>query len=270
MTHYHFIGIGGTGLSPIAQIFLEQGHLVSGSDLSLSTLANDLQKKGARVSIGHDAKNIEGAEVVIRSSAVKDDNIEVVAAKNAGLPVLKRADLMDELTRNKKVLAVAGTHGKTTTTGMLAWALTYFGEDPSYIIGGVSKNLKSNAHAGKGQYFVIEADEYDGMFLGLNPFLLVVTNMEHDHPDFYPTMEEYRAAFQKLVSLISVGGYLLANDDNPNSRKLLNVVPKEIQAFSYGVKPKADYQADSIRQVERIGVQFSARLVGPTRLKISS
>lgn len=260
MTHYHFIGIGGTGLSPIAQVLLEQGHSVSGSDIILSPLAEELQHKGVEVNIGHDPGNIKSAEVVIRSSAIKDDNVEVIAAHNAGLPVLKRSDFLGELTEGKKVLAVAGTHGKTTTTSMLAWTLTNLGEDPSYIIGGISKDLKSNAHAGKGTFFVIEADEYDGMFLGLKPFILIVTNVEHDHPDYYPTMEEYKNAFQKLIKLIVPGGSLLAYSDNTNSSELLKSTQGDVHAFSYGMNTNADFQAIEINQQDQTGVQFTARL----------
>jgi UDP-N-acetylmuramate--alanine ligase len=196
MTHYHFIGIGGTGISPIAQILVEDGHIVSGSDMILSPLAIELQNLGVRVNIGHAAENVTGADIVIRSSAIQDDNVEVMAARNIGIPVLKRSDFLGELTRGKSVIAIAGTHGKTTTTSLMAWTLTSLGEDPSYIIGGVSKNLKSNAHAGKGKYFVIEADEYDGMFLGLSPDFLIVTNIEYDHPDCYPTPQVYLDAFE--------------------------------------------------------------------------
>jgi UDP-N-acetylmuramate--alanine ligase len=260
MTHYHFIGIGGTGISPIAQILLEQGHTVSGSDMILSPLADELLKKGVRVSIGHDAKNIQGAEVVIRSSAIKDDNVEVVAAIEKGLSVLKRSDFLKVLTQGKQVLAVAGTHGKTTTTSMLAWVLTSLGEDPSYIIGGISKDLKSNAHDGKGPLFVIEADEYDGMFLGLKPFLLIITNIEHDHPDFYPTFSEYKSAFQKLIRLITPDGFLLACFDNPNTFELVKNYAADSHAFSYGTSPDADYEAMTIRQESNLGIQFSARL----------
>lgn len=260
MTHYHFIGIGGTGISPIAQLLLEQGHTVSGSDLVLSPLAVELQKKGVRVSIGHDSRNIQDAEVVIRSSAIKDNNIEVIASLEKGLPVLKRSDFLNVLTSGKEVIAVAGTHGKTTTTSMLAWVLTNLGEDPSYIIGGVSKDLKCNAHAGKGPFFVIEADEYDGMFLGLKPYLLIITNIEHDHPDFYPTLDEYKAAFQKLSQLITSNGFLLVCYENPNTFELYKKHADRPHAFSYGTSPKANYQAIAIQQVENIGIHFSARL----------
>lgn len=261
MTHYHFIGIGGTGLSPIAQILLEQGHTISGSDVVFSPLAKELMQKGVRVSIGHDAANIRGAEVIIRSSAIRDDNTEVLAARKANLPVLKRSDFLGGLTRDKKVVAIAGTHGKTTTTSMMAWVLTHLGKDPSYIIGGVSKNLNSNAHNGKGDFFIIEADEYDGMFLSLRPFLLIITNIEHDHPDFYPTMQDYQAAFQKLVRLVPEGGTLLVCDEDKNAKGLLADIPKGVIAYTFGTSQSANLRAENIHQVENLGVQFSARLM---------
>jgi UDP-N-acetylmuramate--alanine ligase len=261
MTHYHFIGIGGTGISPIAQILVEDGHIVSGSDMILSPLAIELQNLGVRVNIGHAAENVTGADIVIRSSAIQDDNVEVMAARNIGIPVLKRSDFLGELTRGKSVIAIAGTHGKTTTTSLMAWTLTSLGEDPSYIIGGVSKNLKSNAHAGKGKYFVIEADEYDGMFLGLNPDFLIVTNIEHDHPDCYPTPQVYLDAFEKLVGLIKPGGTLLVCEDNLQAKSLLQYLPESNHGFSYGVDSQADFIATEIHHVQNYGINFSAHQV---------
>ena len=163
MKHVHLIGIGGTGMSSIARVLLEKGYTVTGSDRALSALALDLQQHGAQVFEGHAAENIQGADVIVRSSAIPDTNVEVVAARAAGIPVLKRSDFLGSLLSDHFGIAVAGSHGKTTTTAMLAYVLTQLGEDPSYIIGGVSKDLSSNAHAGQGKYFVIEADEYDRM-----------------------------------------------------------------------------------------------------------
>ena len=261
MTHYHFIGIGGTGISPIAYILVEEGHTVSGSDMIFSPLARELQKLGVRVNIGHDAQNVSGADIVIRSSAIQDNNVEVMAARNIGIPVLKRSDFLGELTRGKSVIAIAGTHGKTTTTSLMAWTLANLGEDPSYIIGGISKNLKSNAHTGKGKYFVIEADEYDGMFLGLRPHLLIITNIEHDHPDYYPTPGIYFNAFKQLVGLINSGGTLLVCKDDPLSESLLNHFPAGVHSYSYGVNSRADFIATDIQHVKDCGINFSAHQV---------
>ena len=169
MKHIHLIGIGGTGLSAIARVLLESGYEVSGSDRSSSPLSDALAADGVKVMIGHDPANIQGADQVIRSSAVSDDNPEVQAALQAGIPVLKRSEFLQQMLSDKLSIAVAGTHGKTTTTAMIAWMLVKLDQDPSYIIGGVLKNLNRNAHAGKGPIFVIEADEYDRMFLGIKP-----------------------------------------------------------------------------------------------------
>jgi len=177
MKHVHFIGIGGTGLSAIARVLLESGYTVSGSDRAYSPLAESVEQAGARLFVGHRAENVNGAEVVVRSSAVPDENVEVQAALSKGVPVLKRADFLGQFMTNYQTIAVAGTHGKTSTTALIAWMLTELKQDPSYIVGGVIQGLQTNAHAGKGSIFVIEADEYDRMFLGLRPAIAIVTNV---------------------------------------------------------------------------------------------
>lgn len=257
MSHYHFIGIGGTGLSPIARILLERGHQVSGSDLLLSPMAQELQELGIPVQIGHSAQNIRSADMVIRSSAIPDSNVEVIAAQKAGIPVLKRIDFLKELTAGQKVIAVAGTHGKTTTTAMIAWCLVSLDADPSYVVGGMVKNLHKNAHAGQGQYFVIEADEYDGMFLGLTPDTLVVTNIEHDHPDCYPTPGEYFQAFENLCALINPAGQLIACGDHPGAARLILAVQKKVPVISYGTTVGIPYQVMDIHHNTGCGVAFS-------------
>ena len=177
MTHYHLIGIGGTGLSAIAHVLLERGNVVSGSDNLLSPLAQELIDLGISVSIGHNENNITGADIIIRSSAIPDNNSEVKAALATGIPILKRRDFLSKLTAGSTVIAIAGTHGKTTTTAMVAWCLSSLGNDPSYVIGGSSKNLGNNAHAGRGKYFVIEADERN-IWLGSSIIGNVITYTE--------------------------------------------------------------------------------------------
>jgi len=222
MTHVHFIGIGGSGLSAIARFLLEQGYGVSGSDRALSPLAAELRSEGVNVSIGHAPENVTGADWVVRSSAVPDDNPEVLAARAAGIPVYKRADFLGRMMAQpeKDGIAVAGTHGKTTTTAMLAWMLSELGADPSYIIGGVSQNFGVNAHAGLGRAFIIEADEYDRMFLGLQPRFEIVTNVEHDHPDIYPTAADFNAAFKEFISLVPENGALVISAEDMGSAAL--------------------------------------------------
>ena len=221
MARVHFIGIGGSGLSAIARLLLERGDTVTGSDRVLSPFASELQKIGATVYVGHHPRNVAGADWVVRSSAIPDDNLEVQAAQLANIPVYKRTDFLGQLMTDKVGIAIAGTHGKTTTTAMLAWVLTELGRDPSFIVGSTVKNLGVNAHAGKGNAFVIEADEYDRMFLGLKPRIEVVTNLEHDHPDCYPTFEDMYAAFEAFVDLLPADGTLIVCADDNGSASLI-------------------------------------------------
>jgi UDP-N-acetylmuramate--alanine ligase len=259
MTHAHFIGIGGSGISAIARLLIERGWRVSGSDQLRSPLAVELEAMGARVSIGHNAANVQGADLVIRSSAITDDNPEVQAARSAGIPVYKRVDYLEKLTAGQSVVAVAGTHGKTTTTSMIAWMLSELDQDPSYIIGGVSIDLGGNAHAGKGTSFVIEADEYDYMFHGLRPHIAVVTHLEHDHPDCFATPEIYRQAFVDFIQRLLPGGLLLACADQSGTRNLLAEVPAGCRSLSYGKFPNPDgYSARNMQPNEQGGFSFDA------------
>jgi UDP-N-acetylmuramate--alanine ligase len=260
MKHVHLIGIGGSGLSAIARLLKERGYTVSGSDRSLSPLAQQLAQSGVQVFVGHAAGNIAGAEIVVRSSAIQDDNPEVQAALAAGIPVLKRADFLGELMANLTGIAVAGTHGKTTTTAMIAWVLHRLGQDPSYIIGGVSKNLAANAHSGRGSTFVIEADEYDYMFLGLQPRLAVVTNLEWDHPDCFPTELDYLQAFQRFAHRLRPGGVLLLCADDEGAMSLASVHSHNTAVLTFGLHPAAIYRAEDLQINESGGFSFKAIL----------
>jgi UDP-N-acetylmuramate--alanine ligase len=251
MKHVHLIGIGGTGLSAIAQVLLEQGYTISGSDREASPLFNAISAKGARTFLGHDPENITGAHLVIRSSAIPDDNPEVTAALDKGIPVFKRRDFLKELTKGKRTLAVAGSHGKTTTTAMLTWILHCLGQDPSFILGGVVNQLACNAHSGTGNFFVIEADEYDHMFLGLAPTLAIITNIEHDHPDCFPTPDEYRAAFQTFLERVIPNGKTLMCLDDPETHALFAQTNSvQSQLFGYGTSTEANYIADNITLID--------------------
>lgn len=224
MVHVHLVGIGGSGLSAIARILIERGDVISGSDLEFSPFAQEIEALGAKVTIGHHAENIVGADLVIRSSAIPEDNVEIRASSKAGIPVYKRSDFLGELMADKKGIAVAGTHGKTTTTAMISWMLSALDQDPSYIIGGVSKNLGRNAHSGEGEAFVVEADEYDHMFLGLQPQIAIVTNIEYDHPDCFPTKEDFFQAFIDFSTRIKEQGVLIACQDDPGAAKLVEMM----------------------------------------------
>jgi UDP-N-acetylmuramate--alanine ligase len=243
MTHIHLIGIGGTGISSIARVLLEKGYKVTGSDRVLSPLALDLEIAGARVYEGHDASHIKGANIVVRSSAIPDSNVEVVAARQAGIPVLKRSEFLGTILRDHVGIAIAGSHGKTTTTAMMAFCLNSLAQDPSYIIGGVSKDLSSNAHAGEGKHFVIEADEYDRMFMGLNPEVVLLTNVEYDHPDCYPTPADYLQAFKEFIGTMQPNGLLFACTDFVHTSELISAKPASVRAFTYGLSETADFRA---------------------------
>ena len=240
MDHVHFIGIGGTGLSAMAIVLLEKGYTVSGSDRILSPLAIRVREAGGQVFSGHRPENISGADIVVQSSAIPEDNPEVQAARAASIPVMKRSEFLPRLMLGQRCIAIAGTHGKTTTTAMVAWMLTNLGLDPSFIIGGVSHDLGTNARAGKGEYFVIEADEYDRMFLGLAPDIAVVTNIEYDHPDYFKTQEEYFQAFLAFAERMKEDGILIACSDDPGSSRLLKAADASGKAAaSYGMHSAA-------------------------------
>jgi len=264
MKRVHFIGIGGSGLSAIARLLKESGYEVTGSDKALSQFALDLQNEGVSIYIGHHPRNVDGAEFVIRSSAISEDNPEVEAAKHAGIPVYKRSDFLGQLMSGKTGVAVAGTHGKTTTTAMIAWTLYAMGRDPSFIAGGTLNNLKVNARSGKGDLFVIEADEYDRMFLGLKPRIEVVTNLEHDHPDCYPKFEDMLSAFHSFVDLLPQDGTLIACAEDGGAvsllsharRKGLNVVAYSLEAEMTINSPQW-MQARALKPNDRGGYDFS-------------
>ena len=219
-TRYHVVGIGGAGMSAVARVLLARGDTVSGSDSGSWPLADALARDGATVHTTFAAGHVAGADVVIRSSAYGQDNAEVRAAIDRGIPVWKRDDAWRELTKGQRVVAVAGTHGKSTTTAMTWTALRAGGIDASLICGAVLRDLGTNAHSGTADVFVIEADEYDNAFLALMPEVAVVTTCDHDHVDVFPTREAYRDAFREFVSRVRDGGTLVASADDPGARAL--------------------------------------------------
>ncbi|MCH7662912.1 MAG: UDP-N-acetylmuramate--L-alanine ligase, partial [Chloroflexi bacterium] len=255
--HTHFIGIGGAGLSAIARVLLERGEIVSGSDYEESMVTKSLERSGVQMHIGHSKDNIAGADLVVRSSAVGDENVEALAAREAGIKVVRREEYLRELLEGQEVIAVAGSHGKTTTTAMIAWMLTALHQKPGFIAGGEIENLGANAGAGKGELFVIEADEYDYMFLGLDPSIAIVTNVEHDHPDFFPTPEDFEQAFRDFVARIKPGGTLVVCLDDPGSASLLTENSLEGKdSLSYGLSQDANFQARNLKLDESGGFRF--------------
>ncbi|MEP7289128.1 MAG: UDP-N-acetylmuramate--L-alanine ligase [Chloroflexota bacterium] len=243
--HIHIIGIGGAGMSAIARLLLQRGVTVSGSDRQSNGTTRALQSAGATIYEGHAAKNIAGATTLFISSAVKDDNPEIAAAKIAGLPILTRREFFKYLLPEKTQIAVAGTHGKTTTTALIIHLLREMGQDPSYIVGGMLNSTGDNAHVGQGSAFVVEADEYGGMFLGLSPHIAVITNIEHDHPDIFPTLADVMRSFREFVALLPNDGLLIACDDDPNALTLAEERRSAgLPVITYGItNPEADWSA---------------------------
>jgi UDP-N-acetylmuramate--alanine ligase len=251
----HFIGVGGVGMSGIAEVLANLGYGVSGSDIKDTEITRRLRAGGVRVFQGHKPGHVRGAQVVVISSAVRPDNPELLAARRAGVPVILRAQMLAELGRMKKTVTVAGSHGKTTTTAMVAMALSAAGAEPTMIVGGQIKNIDSNARLGMGEYLVAEADESDGSFVHLDPLVAVVTNIDNDHLDHHKTMDNLRAAFrQHLARLPFYGAAVLCADDP----ELANMRPSlQIPVITYGLTRAADWQARNI-VMDKEGSRYEA------------
>lgn len=241
----HLVGIGGIGMSGIARILLASGFVVSGSDIKESRETLSLKKQGASIFIGHDESNICGADVLVYSSAIKADNIELIAAQKKSLPIIPRSLMLAELMRLRCGIAVAGSHGKTTTTSLIGTLMNKAGLDPSIIIGGIVNHFDSNAVVGQSQFMVTEADESDGTFLHLSPTIAVVTNIDQEHLDFYPGgIEEIRDNFAKFLNNIPFYGLVVACIDDENVALVINKLNKRIS--SYGLSKDAHYRAKNI------------------------
>ena len=239
----HFVGIGGAGLSAIARIMLARGVPVSGSDAASSPVLDDLTAHGAWCHVGHDAGHVADADTLVVSTAVREDNPEVVEAQRRGLRLLPRSAGLDAVMQDRRVVAVAGTHGKTTTTSLLTVALIAAGADPSYAIGGELTVSGTNAHDGTGDVFVAEADESDGAFLVYSPYAAVVTNVEADHLDNWGTEEAYVAAFEQFLDRVDPDGFVVCCVDDPGARRLAGVARERgLRVVAVGVSPDADLQ----------------------------
>ena len=242
----HFVGIGGAGMSGIAEVLVNQGFRVSGSDLGDNAATRRLQSMGARVVRGHDAANVADADVLVVSTAVKDDNPEVAAARARRIPVVPRAQMLAELMRFKSGIAIAGTHGKTTTTSLVASILAEGGIDPTFVIGGRLNAAGANARLGKGDFLVAEADESDASFLLLNPVLSVVTNIDADHMDTYGhDFGRVKQAFVDFLQRLPFYGVAVLCEDDPNVREIIPRVSKQI--VRYGLSPGANIRAENVR-----------------------
>ena len=269
--HVHFVGIGGIGMSGIAEVLVNLGFRVSGSDARRSNVTDRLQQMGVDFAEGHDAENVGDAHVVVRSTAIKDDNPEIVEAHRRSIPVIPRAEMLAELMRLKPhTVAVAGSHGKTTTTSMVSTVLGHAGMDPTIVVGGVVGAFGSNAHLGTSDLMVVEADESDRSFLMLTPTIAVVTNIDREHMDYYHDMDDVRTCFTNFVNKVPFYGASVLCLDDPNVQAIIPHV--ERRRITYGLSAQADISAHNIRYDQSFGSVFTiwhgADVVGDITLRV--
>ncbi|MBN1470603.1 MAG: UDP-N-acetylmuramate--L-alanine ligase [Syntrophaceae bacterium] len=245
----HFVGIGGIGMSGIAEVLVNLGYNVSGSDVQPSDTTARLQKIGAKIVIGHATENIGNADVVVTSTAVKENNPEVFEAHQKNVPVIPRAEMLAELLKMKFSVAVSGSHGKTTTTSMISTILAQGDLDPTMVIGGKLASIGSNARLGDGEIIVAEADESDGSFLKLSPTIAVITNIDREHLDYYPGIVEIKDAFLKFANIVPFYGCTVLCNDNVHVREIIPMIKRRM--ITYGIETSADYSATDIRFTKR-------------------
>jgi UDP-N-acetylmuramate--alanine ligase len=247
----HLVGVGGIHMSGIAQVLRSRGHEVTGSDLTLSPLTERLEKLGVRVSRGHDAANVGDAELVVYTSAAHEDNPELAEARRRGLPTMKRAEMVARLMEGKRSICVAGSHGKTTTSSLIAYMLWLAERSPTFMIGGELVDLDTNVMAGEGPDFVVEADEFDAAFLNYHPDIALVTNIEPDHLDIYGSLEKLVETFRQFLSQVKPDGHIVACREDPALRALLwetagDDVRFPVHVVSYGLEAEAEWRAEHI------------------------
>lgn len=253
--HIHFVGIGGAGLSALARVMLGRGFVVSGSDAQASVVLTELRNAGAKIFVGHAAENIAGADEIVITSAALQDNPEIVAAHLQQIPILKRREFLREVTAGYKTIAVAGSHGKTTTSALIASIMTNAGLDPTAVIGGVIPEWNTNARAGKSDWFVIEADEYDYAFWGLEPYIAVVTNIDYDHPDLFPTRVDYQKAFAQFMAQTRADGKIVVCGDERVARASALQSGRAIE--TYGLGEANEWRASELASNARGGMDFA-------------
>src|SRR5436309_4031721 len=263
--HVHFVGIGGIGMSGIAEVLLNLGYKVSGSDVRTTAITDRLERLGATIFPRHIAQNVSGAHVVVTSSAVRTDNPEIQEAEHHKIPVIPRAEMLAELARLKYSITVAGTHGKTTTTSMIATVLDRAGLDPTVVVGGILNTIGSNARLGKGDFIVLEADESDRSFLLLSPTIAVVTNIEADHLDRYRDLEDIQAAFLSFINKVPFYGAAILCLDEPGVQSLIPQVKRRI--LTYGTAAPSDVRITDV-QMEGLGSSFTLQFNGGSSQKI--
>jgi len=256
--HMHFVGIGGIGMSGIAEVLLNLGYRVSGSDLRRSPITNRLESLGAKIFEGHASDNVEGAHVLVTSAAVRADNVEILEAIRRQIPVIPRAEMLSELMRLKYGIAIAGSHGKTTTTSMVATVLDRAGFDPTIVVGGLINAMGTNARLGRGDFMVVEADESDKSFLKLSPTLAVVTNIDLEHLDHYADIEDIRSCFVEFVNKVPFYGVVVICLDDPNVQVIIPQITRRI--VTYGLSSQAEISAADVNILrESFGSEFTVR-----------
>jgi UDP-N-acetylmuramate--alanine ligase len=267
--HIYFTGIGGIGMSGLADILIESGYQVSGSDRVLTDITSYLAERGAKIYNGHDAQHMDNVDLLVYSSAIPADNPERLHAKESGIPQIRRAEMLAELMRLKYGIAIAGTHGKTTTTSMCAQILTHAKLDPTVVVGGRFQSSLTNARLGNGVFFVTEADEYDRSFLALSPAFGVITSIEEDHLDIYKDMEDIRAAFVEFANKIPFYGSMVVCIDDDGVKSVADRLPHNL--ISYGISGPADFVASNIKfdgQETRFDMIHHDQLLGTITLNV--
>lgn len=265
----HFVGIGGIGMSGIAELLLNYGYKITGSDLLKTPVTEKLERMGAKVYYCHNSKHITDADVVVKSSAIKSDNIEIRTALTKKIPVIRRAEMLSELMRMKYGISIAGTHGKTTTTSMVGMILAEAGLKPTLIIGGKVKNFNSTSVLGNSKYIVVEADEFDRSFLTLSPIIAGITNIEPEHLDCYPTIKDLETAFLQYANSVPFFGLIIACLDD---KKIKEIIPQfEKRLCTYGVDSEANVRAVNIKFknfTSQYDLVYEKKRLGPIHLQL--
>ncbi len=268
--HIHMVGIGGSGMSGIAEVLINLGYEISGSDANPTEITQRLEELGARISEKHSPSNIKEADVIVTSSAILPDNPEVVSAKRKKIPVIPRAEMLQELMRLKYAVTIAGTHGKTSTTSMAALVLASGGLDPTVVIGGRLNNIGSSAKLGKGQYIVAEVDESDGSFLKFSPSIAVVTNIDSDHLDYWGNIKNLKSAFCEFVNKVPFYGCAILYGDDKNVKAIFPSVKRK--CYTYGIVEECDFMAKEIKfngLKTKFQLYFHKKRIGEINLKVS-
>ncbi len=265
----HFVGIGGSGMSGIAEVLLNLGYKVSGSDIKDSDIIKRLRKLGAKIYLKHKKENVKNVDVVVYSSAVKENNPEILEAKSRNIPVIPRIEMLAEIARMKYTISICGTHGKTTTTSMVSAVLDYCKYDPTIVVGGKFKNIGSSAKLGEGKFVVVEADESDGSFLKLSPYIVICTNIDNDHLDYYKSMENLRHAFLQHFNSVPFYGFNIVFGDDKNIKQILPHIQRKF--YTYGTESENDFVAKNIELSEKgssFDIYFKNKHIGGIKLKV--